>query len=191
MYCPLRAECIGLIIRFGFILRYIGDMFAWLHQSMPIEKENLLLLLKDCDKNDLSDQIQAAVAHVTDGVCHALKVRVETILNASHDLIILYSVSNLIRFYQAILGQIVRGGALEECLVNLHAYSETNYLKVLTTNVKDLLQKPNGTSMEPPPSNDLVPSQSVTQLLRILKEILSVASMVESRQTDITKVRAP
>lgn len=170
--------------------RYIGDMFAWLHQSMPIEKENLLLLLKDCDKNDLSDQIQAAVAHVTDGVCHALKVRVETILNASHDLIILYSVSNLIRFYQAILGQIVKGGALEECLMNLHAYSETNYLKVLTTNVKELLQKPNGTSMEPPPSNDLVPSQSVTQLLRILKEILSVASMVESRQTDITKVSA-
>lgn len=163
-------------------------MFAWLHQSMPIEKENLLLLLKDCDKNDLSDQIQAAVAHITDGVCHALKIRVETILAASHDLIILYSVSNLIRFYQTILGQIVRGGTLEECLVNLHSYSETNYLKVLTTNVKNLLQKSNGTGMEPPPSNDLVPSQSVTQSLRILKELLSVASMVESRQTDITKV---
>lgn len=174
-----------------FFLRYIGDMFALLHQSMPIEKENLLLLLKDCDKNDLSDQIQAAVAHITDGVCHALKVRVETILNASHDLIVLYSVSNLMRFYQAILGQIVRGGALEDCLVNLHAYSETNYLNALTAHVKDLLQKPNGSSMEPPPSNDLVPSQSVTQLLRILKEILSVASMVESRQADITKVTVP
>lgn len=154
---------------------------------MPIEKENLLLLLKDCDKNDLSDQIQAAVAHITDGVCHALKVRVETILNASHDLIILYSVSNLIRFYQTILGQIVRGGTLEECLINLHSYSESTYLKVLTTNVKDLLHKSNG-AMEPPPSNDLAPSSSVTQLLRTLKEILSVASMVESRQSDITKV---
>lgn len=85
--------------------RYIGDMFAWLHQSIPIEKENLLLLLKDCDKNDLSEQIQAALAHIADGVCHALKVRVETILNACNDLIILYSVSNLIRFYQTILKQ--------------------------------------------------------------------------------------
>lgn len=65
-----------------------------------------MLLLKDCDKNDLSDQIQAALAHIADGVCHVLKVRVETILNGCNDLIILYSVSNLIRFYQAILKQV-------------------------------------------------------------------------------------
>lgn len=81
-------------------------MFAWLHQSIPIEKENLTLLLKDCDKNDLSDQTQAALAHIADGVCHVLKVRVETILNGCNDLIVLYSVSNLIRFYQAILKQV-------------------------------------------------------------------------------------
>lgn len=31
--------------------RYIGDMFAWIHQAVPSEKENLLLLLKQCDKN--------------------------------------------------------------------------------------------------------------------------------------------
>lgn len=31
--------------------RYIGDMFAWIHQSLPQERENLLLLLKGCDKN--------------------------------------------------------------------------------------------------------------------------------------------
>lgn len=31
--------------------RYIGDMFAWIHQAIPSEKENLLLLLKECDKN--------------------------------------------------------------------------------------------------------------------------------------------
>lgn len=85
---------------------YIGDMFAWLHQSIPIERENLALLLKDCDKNDLSEQSQAALAHIADGVCHALKVRVETILNGCTDVITLYSVSNLIRFYQTILKQV-------------------------------------------------------------------------------------
>lgn len=81
-------------------------MFAWLHQSIPIERENLLLLLKDCDKNDLSEQSQAALTHIADGVCHALKVRVETILNGGADVITLYSVSNLIRFYQTILKQV-------------------------------------------------------------------------------------
>lgn len=81
-------------------------MFAWLHQSIPIERENLMLLLKECDKNDLSEQSQAALTHIADGVCHALKVRVETILNGGSDVITLYSVSNLIRFYQTILKQV-------------------------------------------------------------------------------------
>lgn len=89
------------------MIRYIGDMFAWLHQSIPIERENLLLLLKDCDKNDLSEQSQAAVTHIADGICHAFKVRVETILNGCCDVITLYSVSNLIRFYQSILKQVI------------------------------------------------------------------------------------
>lgn len=81
-------------------------MFAWLHQSIPIEKENLHLLLKDCEKHDLSEQSQMALAQIADGVCHALKVRIETILNGCNDLIILYSISNLIRFYQSILKQV-------------------------------------------------------------------------------------
>lgn len=63
------------------------------------------------------------------------------------------------------------------------------YLKVLSTQVKELLQGPPGTSIGlEPPQNDLVPPQSVGKLLNILKEILSVASMVESRQADISKV---
>lgn len=31
--------------------RYIGDMLAWLHQAVPVEKENILTLVKDCDKS--------------------------------------------------------------------------------------------------------------------------------------------
>lgn len=31
--------------------RYIGDIFAWLHQAIPNERENLLMLCKLCDKN--------------------------------------------------------------------------------------------------------------------------------------------
>lgn len=72
-----------------------------------MERENLMLLLKDCDKNDLSEQTQAALTHIADGVCHALKIRIETILNGCTDIIILYSVSNLIRFYQTILKQVI------------------------------------------------------------------------------------
>lgn len=31
--------------------RYIGDMFAWLHQAIPSEKENLMQLLEKCNRN--------------------------------------------------------------------------------------------------------------------------------------------
>lgn len=48
--------------------RYIGDMFAWLHQAIPSEKENLMLLVKGCEKNDITDQIQSALSHIADGV---------------------------------------------------------------------------------------------------------------------------
>ncbi|KAG4071058.1 hypothetical protein HA402_001495 [Bradysia odoriphaga] len=170
--------------------RYIGDMFAWIHQAIPTEKENLLLLLKQCDKHDLTDQIQTALSHISDGICHPLKVRVETILNSEKDLIVLYAVANLMRFYQNIVNNVVKGGQLEECLQNLQAFSEHSYLNLLSQQVKVLLQGPPGSTnigLEPPKS-DLVPPLSVNKLLSILKEILSVASMVESRQSDITKI---
>lgn len=83
--------------------RYIGDMFAWLHQAIPSERENLLLLLKSCDKNDITDQIQNALINITDGLCHPLKVRIETILNSEIQPTVLYAVGNLTRFYRNII----------------------------------------------------------------------------------------
>lgn len=129
------------------------------------------------------------MSHISDGICHPLKVRVETIFNSEKDLIVLYAVANLMRFYQNIINNVVKGGQLEECLQNLQAFSEHSYLNSLSQQVKVLLQGPPGTNIGlEPPKSDLVPPQSVSKLLSILKEILSVASMVESRQSDITKV---
>lgn len=34
--------------------RYVGDMLAWLHQTMPNERENLLILLKSCNKTGVA-----------------------------------------------------------------------------------------------------------------------------------------
>ncbi|EDV36697.2 uncharacterized protein Dana_GF11818, partial [Drosophila ananassae] len=170
--------------------RYIGDMFAWLHQSIPTEKENLSLLFKKCDKQDISDQLQSALGYIADGVCHPLKVRVETILQAEKDTIVLFTISNLLRFYQQIMRQVVQGGSLEECLVELQKSSEQIYLGALAAQVRSVLQRPSGGSglaLEPP-QRDLVPPPSVARLLNILKEILSVATMVDGRQADITKI---
>lgn len=84
----------------------------------------------------------------------------------------------------------MKNGALEECISSLQLFSESTYLKVLSQQVKEHLHGQPGAKIIglEPPNNDLIPSHSVTRLLSILKEILSVASMVESRQTDITKI---
>nr|CAD7260559.1 unnamed protein product [Timema shepardi] len=41
--------------------RYVGDMLAWLHQFIPGEKENLLTLLKGCQKLDLSNLVEVGL----------------------------------------------------------------------------------------------------------------------------------
>uniref|UniRef100_A0A2M4BHF4 Conserved oligomeric Golgi complex subunit 6 n=2 Tax=Anopheles marajoara TaxID=58244 RepID=A0A2M4BHF4_9DIPT len=169
--------------------RYIGDMFAYIHQILPPEKESLQLLVRNCDKEDISEQIKSAMVNVSDGVCHPLRVRVETILNAEKDTVVLYSIFNLIKFYQNMINGIVKGGQLEQCMADLQIFSETTYLNSLTFQVKQLLQGPNENRIGlEPPQTDLVPSASVGRLLNLLKEILSVASMVAGSQTDIVKI---
>lgn len=165
--------------------RYIGDIFAWLHQAIHSERENLMMLCKSCDKNDISDVILQALANISDGVCHTLKVRVEMILNSEKDTIILYSIANLIRFYFNIINSVIKAGQLEQCLHEIQSLSENFYLSSLTLQVKEILQSSNESQLS---QADLVPPQSVRQLLNILKEILSVANMVEGRQVDIQKI---
>lgn len=42
-----------------------------------------------------------------------------------------------------------------------------------------------------PPGNDLIPAPSVSRLLSLLNEILSVVSVAEDREKDMLQVRAP
>lgn len=130
------------------------------------------------------------MAYIADGICHPLKVRVETILNTSEkDVITLFAISNLLRFYQKVINQVVQGGKLEHCLADLHKLSEEIYLNSLSSQVKLILHKP-GMGVELPQRRDLVPPSSMSRLLNLLKEILSVATMVDGRQSDITKIAA-
>lgn len=169
--------------------RYVGDMFAWLHQAIPGERDNLLHLMQQCNKQECSEAIRETLANICDGVCHHLKLRVEIVLNATakdeRHVFVLYGVANLIRFYQKVLNEVVHGGQLEECLNELQLASEHAYLTALANQVRAFLSG----GLEPP-NNDLVPSRSVYRALALLKEILSVANMTTSsvRQSDIAKI---
>lgn len=166
--------------------RYIGDIFAWLHQAIHSERESLMILCRACDKNDNTDIINGALMNIADGVCHTLRVRLDTVLNSVNDTIVLYSIANLIRFYHNIITNMLLvkgGGQLEMCLVDVQQVSETYYLNSLTQQVRDILSHQHDLQQA-----DLAPPPSVRKLLTMLKELLSVANMVEGRQQDITKI---
>ena len=55
---------------------------------------------------DGTEQIQQALSNITEGVCHPLKVRVEHILAVDAGATVLYSITNLVRFYQQVIGQV-------------------------------------------------------------------------------------
>lgn len=55
---------------------------------------------------DVTEQIQQTLSNITEGVCHPLKVRVEHILAGEAGATVLYSVTNLIRFYLQVIGQV-------------------------------------------------------------------------------------
>ena len=164
--------------------RYIGDIFAWLHQAIHGERESLLILCRSCDKTDVTDIVNLALVNISDGACHTLKVRIDAVLNTVNDTIVLYSIANLIRFYYNIITSMVKGkGQLEQCLMDVQQVSETFYLNSLTQQVRDILNHQYDLQQA-----DLAPPPSVRKLLTMLKELLSVANMVEGRQQDIQKI---
>lgn len=163
---------------------YVTDMLVWLNKVIPVEKQNLHLLVKLCNKNsDLNQQLNEALSSICEGVCQPLKIRIEKILNASVPPSILYAVINLIRYYKKCICKIVSGGLLETTLLELQERSEQVFLTTLQQQVNNMLVR-----VEAPP-RDLSPTPSINHLLAILRDTLSTASVSEGRESDMGKVR--
>jgi hypothetical protein len=79
---------------------------------------------------------------------------------------------------------VVPGSLLQSTLEELQELSEQTFLLALQSQVKQQLSE----HIDTPPS-DLSPSPSVSQLLNLLREVLSVGSVAERREQDLTKVR--
>lgn len=163
--------------------RYVGDILAWLHQAIPVEKENLLTLLKACDKSDMSEQISQALSNITEGLCHPLKSRIEHIVAVEAPSTVLYSVTTLIRFYRATLKPVIYDSVLDVMFGDLLELSERSFVSRLQRETRMAL----GERAEPP-GTDLVPAPSVSRLLSLLNEVLSVASIAEDREKDMLQV---
>lgn len=132
---------------------------------------------------DVSDQVKQALSNITEGLCHPLKSRIEHVITTEAPATVLYSITTLIRFYRAITEQVIPNSVLDQTLLDLLILSEKSFLSRLQRETRIAL----GERAEPPGS-DLVPAPSVSRLLSLLNEILSVASIAEDREKDMLQV---
>ncbi|KAJ8256677.1 hypothetical protein COCON_G00188290 [Conger conger] len=169
-------------------LRYVGDMLAWLHQATASEKEHLEALLKQVTMQGVEENMQEVVGHITEGVCRPLKVRIEQVIVAEPGAVLLYKLSNLLKFYHHTISGIIGTGAASLLLTveEMHVLSKKMFFNSLSLHASRLMDK-----VELPPP-DLGPTASLTQTLSLLREVLTShdSSMVplDARQADFAQV---
>ncbi|KAE8627235.1 hypothetical protein XENTR_v10006915 [Xenopus tropicalis] len=124
-------------------LRYVGDMLAWLHQATASEKEHLESLLKLVNIQGVEDNIQEVVGHITEGVCRPLKVRIEQVIIAEPGAVLLFKISNLLKFYHHTISAIVGTSAssLLTTIEEMHLLSKKIFFNSLSLHASKLLDK--------------------------------------------------
>ncbi|EDL35232.1 component of oligomeric golgi complex 6, isoform CRA_c [Mus musculus] len=124
-------------------LRYVGDMLAWLHQATASEKEHLEALLKHVTAQGVKENIQEVVGHITEGVCRPLKVRIEQVILAEPGAVLLYKISNLLKFYHHTISGIVGNSAatLLTTIEEMHLLSKKIFFTSLSLHANKLMDK--------------------------------------------------
>lgn len=169
-------------------LRYVGDMLAWLHQATASEKEHLEALLKLVTTQGVEENIQEVVGHITEGVCRPLKVRIEQVIVAEPGAVLLYKISNLLKFYHHTISGIVGNSAttLLTTIEEMHLLSKKIFFNSLSLHASKLMDK-----VELPPP-DLGPSSALNQTLTLLREVLashdSSVVPLDAHQADFVQV---
>uniref|UniRef100_A0A8C0JGZ2 Conserved oligomeric Golgi complex subunit 6 n=1 Tax=Chelonoidis abingdonii TaxID=106734 RepID=A0A8C0JGZ2_CHEAB len=169
-------------------LRYVGDMLAWLHQATASEKEHLEAMLKLVTTQGVEENVQEVVGHITEGVCRPLKVRIEQVIVAEPGAVLLYKISNLLKFYHHTISGILGNSAatLLTTIEEMHLLSKKIFFNSLSLHASKLMEK-----VELPPP-DLGPSSALNQTLALLREVLashdSSVVPLDARQADFVQV---
>lgn len=161
---------------------YVTDVLVWIQRTLPVERRGLTLLLSACDNAIDSTILEEALANICEGICHPLKIRIEKTLTAAFDASVLYSLTNLIRYYKKMIAKICSSGELGATLDALELRGESAFLGKLESRVSGRLAKVET------PGRDLAPTAALHGLLAHLRDLLSSASMTEARESDMNKI---
>lgn len=163
--------------------RYIGDILTWVYQVIPVEKENLATLYKNCDISEKNQQIIDALTSIMEAICPLLKVRAELILKPDKDPLVLWSITNLIIYYKDVIQSTIGKGHLINTLEELLKKSEEVFLITLDSKI----QKELSHGVKAPPV-DLNPSIVVTDLVSFLRDLLAIMNNSNNFNTSDRKV---
>ncbi|UYV83028.1 COG6 [Cordylochernes scorpioides] len=152
-------------------LRYVGDMLAWVHQCAASEQELLESLLKHVHREELDSAVQKSLSHITEGLCRPFKMRIEQVVVAQHQLVLLYKLIGLIKFYTQTLEQLLGECQLVSTLRELLDLAERLFSAALGSHGADLAER----AAELPPA-DLGPTEVLQGTLALLQDILASQS---------------
>ncbi|KAF9913844.1 Golgi transport complex subunit 6 [Lobosporangium transversale] len=171
-------------------LRYIGDMLAWIHQTVASEREFLESLLSSEKRNkdrgqieiklpkpsplrlaesDMSDTeiIDSLLDKNLEGTARPLKSRVEQVLISQANAIQAFRISNLIKFYSSTIDKAIGSEAtLSKTLHDISQSSMQVFYEAIGKQSADLLRRPET------PGADLGPTSAVKEIVLQLKEIM-------------------
>lgn len=84
----------------------------------------------------MGEQVQQTMANITEGVCPPLRVRVEQILSTDMEATLLYSITNLLRFYQKVIGEVsLQHMIVRSFLPSLNCYYNFPMWKNIVSNI--------------------------------------------------------
>nr|CAH7741535.1 unnamed protein product [Callosobruchus chinensis] len=162
---------------------YITDILVWLNKAVLAEKQNLHLLLKLCENIEREAIITDCLATICEGICQPLRARVEKVLGTPFPASVLYSVVNLLRYYNKCICKVVQKGQLEETLTTLKERCTLAFFDRLRANVEERLVR-----VEAPSPVKLAPTPAVQALLATLRDTLATANMSDGRETDMPNI---
>ncbi|CAL8078862.1 unnamed protein product [Calicophoron daubneyi] len=168
-------------------LRYTSDMLAYMHQLSASEKESITTLAHDCHDPAISSMLSACLDGITESFCTPFKMRMEQLLVAQQDAVLLYRINNVLRFYEHTLSALLgTSAAVSTTLNEIQELSWRLLFSGLHQYAHQALEQPEY------PSADLTPSDTARDTLQLLTEIIGAhdISLVskETRQTMFKKI---
>ena len=192
-------------------LRYVGDMLAWTHSATVSEREALeTLFISEGDEimggfeavkeaepwstseseafdgqKALGDLVNRNVA----GVARGIRQRVEQVLQNHDDAVLLYKISNLIKFYTATFTKLL--GPESSLFATLSALtgSALRQFRAITSETATSIQSEIGV----PNSQLQIPGfldEALTQFATLIKSYDSALAPASSRQSDFEPIIA-